>query len=222
MRPHVFFSFLFFLFSFITINMGYAQSLNSGDNEIYISQGIVSTNELAGFGEGAISTYMSFPNSITGAVFLTYRKHLTKTFSLGVTAGLDNQQGDLSYGDEHHGSFGGYSGTSGSYNRRDYTFAAEVQCAYMKMKGFAMYGCLGAGYTISRTKYTFFNGIYDPQYFYGDKNSLVPSNPYTADFSHFNADIMPLGLRFGNDLAFFLEFGFGYKGLIRGGLSLRF
>ncbi len=143
---------------------------------------------------------------------------------MGITIGLDNQKGDLSYGrDGVMGYMGnnGY-GPSGYYKREVYTGAAEIQVAYRTEYKYKVYGYFGAGYTSSKITINFFDNISAQNYFYGTPSSMFPRKNTTVDFSHFNTQITPIGFRSGGDFAKFIEFGFGYKGIISCGISYKF
>ena len=188
-------------------------------DEFFISEGLLSFDQLDGiFGQVTPASWiMSFPSQITGAAFLTYRHHFSQSVNIGVSLGLDNQTGDLSYGKDGING-GGFDGVSGNYKREVYTGAAELQFTYRSGLNLKTYGCIGAGYTSTRVTFNFNDNIFDQTRFYGTPNSLFLNKNTTVDFSHFNFQVTPIGFRTGNALAVFIEFGFGYKGIISGGL----
>lgn len=201
----------------------FAKKTSIKKHELYWSMGVLSLDQLKGFANNEpVGPYMSFPYAFTGAQSITYRYRPNKRFSVGATVVLDNQTGNLSYGDEHHGSLGGPSdGVSGRYDRHAYTFAAEATLIYIRQKYFRVSGFIGWGYSLAGTKYTFSPNIQYQQYFYGTPNSLVPTNPYTFNRGYYSYQITPVSLRFGSTVAGFFDIGFGYKGIFSGGVTVR-
>ena len=198
-----------------------AQQQYSG-NELQIGDGLLSMEFINGWaGKGGMGGYVSMPSAITGALFLTYRHAFTRRFEVGVTAGYENLSGDLSYGNPEENQ-SGLDGVSGHYSVHAYTVAVEPLLAYFKRRSVMLYGYAGLGCTYFDNKFTFYPNIQYPAFFYGAPGSLVPSNPYDYHTTYFNAQVTPFGIRFGNTVAGFVEVGFGYKGLINGGLSVRF
>ena len=198
----------------------FAQDHKAGDTELSLNEGVLSVDQISGIlgNNGPAANYMSFPGGITGAAFFSYHYFVSGKFGIGFTAGLDNQEGDLSYGRIDHGMFG-IDGVTGHYNKWAYTGALEARLTYYKRRRYECYGYLGAGYTFTRLRYQFNAGITDASFFYGTSNSLVPVNPYMQTAGHFNAQLTPVGFRAGGALACFAEFGVGYKGLLSVGVS---
>ena len=218
--------YLFFASCFLFSLPVYAQVSNKDYNEFYLCDGLLSYDQFAGIlGQMTNAAgIMSFPSNISGAAFLTYRHYFSETAALGITLGMDNQKGDLSYGKEGvNGNMGnnGY-GPSGYYKREVYTGAVELLANYRAGNRVRAYAYLGAGYTSTKVTFNFFSNITDQGYFYGTPSSLFLKQNTTVDFSHLNFQVTPIGFSTGKDLTAFIEFGFGYKGMISGGVSYRF
>jgi hypothetical protein len=193
--------------------------------EISISEGVVSSNQLCGIDEGPLIGYMSFPYKITGAAFASFYKYASPRISVGITLGLDNQKGDLSYGNPRVGSIagrtgGGSDGISGVYNRKMFTVAAEFRYNYYIEDRCVLYCLAGIGYTTGNIDYSFFKDAKFQDQLYGP-NGLVPSNPSAHKVGRINAQVTPFGIRRGGKLACFFEFGYGYKGMFVGGVSCK-
>ena len=205
----------------LTTGVSHAQSYGHDKyaydkNEVSLSEGIITVEQVNGWdGRGGASGYVSMPSALTGASFLTYRHFFTRRFALGGTFGIDNESGDLSYGNPETNATG-FEGTSGHYNVRTYTLTVEALCAYVRKQRFMFYGFVGMGATEFKDNYYFYpNAPYSPPV-------TFPTNPYDYHATYFNAQVTPLGIRFGEMVAGFVEFGFGYKGLFNGGLSVSF
>jgi hypothetical protein len=225
-KMRISFALLLTIFTVGHTNMTFAEDGSGfGFREIYLSDGIVTSNQLIGLlggFNGPASTYVSFPSFFTGGQYVSVKIYKKRRISLRVTAGFETAIGDLSYGDENHGIFGGYDGISGRYTRSVYTLGAEVVFKYVSTPRFTCYGLGGVGASLEQMTYQFNSGIPDQGYFFGTATSLVPARHYTESHFYPNAQISPIGLRFGGPLALFVEMGFGYRGLVSGGVCYRF
>ncbi len=191
-------------------------------NSLSCGFGLITVDEVRGLSNGPLYDYMSFPGIVTTALFVNYHHYFSRRASIGVTLGLDNQNGELSYGNPEWGAhIGNGGGTSGHYSRQYYTLAVEGKFAYLRHNRFSIYGLAGVGYTLGSVTYKFADDVTAPSYFYGP-NGLVPTNPYKQNDSHINGQITPLGLRMGGQFAYFFELGMGYKGLMHMGISAEF
>lgn len=86
------------------------------------------------------------------------------------------------------------------YGYNAITFAPEAKFKYLNPGNqFNVYGLLGAGVTFLNTN---------------DK-----SDNEKESFTHFNFQVTPIGIEYGSNVKGFLELGFGYKGLISGGVQ---
>ena len=208
----------------LATNLPAQQTFVQGKNELTLSEGAFSVDELLGMtsqNNGPASYFMSFPGTISGALFLSCHRTLARGFALGVSCGLDNQHGNLSYGRIDHGYFG-LDGVTGWYDRKAFTVAIEGRVTYYRRGKMEAYGCYGVAWTATQLDYHFNAGIQDPEFFYGTGTSLVPTNPYTTHSGYFSGQASYLGYRYGNQAAAFIEFGAGYKGLVSGGVSVKF
>lgn len=183
-----------------------------GKDELYIGDGYISQNQIRGWvGPPLLTGYISEPKLNTGAAFLTYRHFLSENFAIGATLGMDNEEGDLSYGNPR---LTGQEGTSGHYTVHAYSLAIEALLVYSKSEQNMVYGYLGAGTTYFDDKCMIFANAYSPV--------SLPSNPYDYHPVLYNFQFTPVGVRFGGNTALFFELGYGYKGIFSGGLSVRF
>lgn len=153
-------------------------------------------------------------NTVTGALFVTYRYHFTKVISVGVTAAFEHESGTWTHRDGSNAP--APMVVDGSFSRNCYTIAPEVTFNYFDdAKGLVrLYSVTGIGYTHRRQNITWNNPYgwaYNPE-------SYLP-NP-RPDRLHFY--LCPLGIRVGRALAGFAEFGIGYKGVFNYGMSYRF
>ena len=211
--------FAFFpLFLILNTNKLYGR----GEQYLALSIGTVSSNQMHDLG-GPLSGLMSFPYSISDALYGTYKRHFSDRNMFGCSFGIDNITGNTSYGNPKDGPFSGklniYYNT-GVYKRKSYTIGFEYTHIYHKFQKHYTYAYIAAGLTYGIANYHFYQGIAFADMFYGP-NGFVPSNPYTQHYNYFNGQITPIAISWGNDLAFFMEFGFGYKGIMNLGLSYK-
>jgi len=187
-------------------------------NLLSLSVGALTIEELNGAGArgSSLGDFTANPHLTSGALFLSYRRAITDRFYLGASGGIDNENGKLNYGDPKFISAGSYA-ESGRYSVHTYTLSGEALFAYKKKDNFMFYGYLGFGACYFNEVYTYnADAVGSPHL------PQLPSNPYKYSDVHWTAQVTPLGLRFGEEVAGFLEFGFGYKGLISGGISVMF
>lgn len=186
-------------------------------NEINISEGLLSHYQILGIGEGPARKYMNMPSIMTGALFITYKTYLNNRSALSISVGLDNQNGDLSYGNPRMSTY--TPGTSGNYKRRSYTAAFGYTMIYKKAGRISTYGHLGIGATYAFERYTVNDDAKYRSIFYGT-NGIVPANPYKEMHHHLTGQITPLGIRVQGHFAGFIEIGYGYRGIISGGIAI--
>jgi hypothetical protein len=178
-------------------------------NEISVSYGINSTNGQK-FSESAFEgLFTLFTLGLLkyhlenikepGPVFIAWKTYGRPRFGYGLSLGYLRVTYDV------------VSGTlwSNSQNRMHanysaVTFAPEIEYKYLKKPSLDLYSSLGVGYTLisipteSR-----------------DENISYPTD-------HFDFHFSPFGVRYGKDIAAFLELGIGYKGLVQFGISYKF
>jgi len=126
--------------------------------------------------------------------FISYRYFLFKRIALGFTLGTQTLWGNSNY-----------ENTGQQYTFKDVssTFAIELTTVYAKRDNIMFYGHYGIGISDIEIQYS------------------APYSP--AEYKTLaNVQLTPMGIRFGRNLAGFIEFGIGYKGLVNAGLSYNF
>lgn len=94
-----------------------------------------------------------------------------------------------------------------------FTPAADVTFFYVAKTFFKCYGNIGLGCTFGLIQYKSVSYMSDEETPNKIANKMIP---------HFNYQFTPIGFRFGNNVGAFVEFGFGYRGVINGGLFVNF
>ncbi len=174
-----------------------------GDNELIISAGILSGTEMIGmkkahgiYDEAGYNQISHSPN-----LFFTWRHFIRYKLAIGITAGT--QQMSYQYIN---------SGTAHDY--QNYTTDARVSTLAIEIKK-----VYTANVELKNLEFYLFAGL-GARYFQETQTPTQP-NP-TLPLINFNSQWSPICIKYGNKINAFVEFGFGYKGLINTGLSFKF
>ena len=135
------------------------------------------------------------------SIIVSGKYFVTNHVAIGVSAGMQWVSGDI---------IGVTSSTS--FKETDIILAFEGTFIYIKSHDFEMYGLLGLGvnpYNRSTTENDYPPiPNYQPTTYTTQSASLKGTGQFT-----------PLGFRFGDDIAAFVELGYGYKGIFSGGMA---
>lgn len=148
------------------------------------------TNQLFGFNDKTVRYDVM---SRSGAFSFTYRARLAKWLYVGAAFAYERHYAGLTLGNANE--------KIGDYKRIAFTIAPECQFIYKKHKYITVYGILGLGNTFVTETYA------------GTVASATDKSIYFA------CQVSPFAIRVGRQFSGFLETGFGYKGLINGGVS---
>lgn len=134
-----------------------------------------------------------FKRAATPCYYADVKYYLSRNFAVGLTAGMQH----LSYDYNNSGSISvpSYTLTGNVIN-----VTCELKGLYLNLPWFQFYGLFGAGVRFFPI------------------SSAVPE-PERPPSVWFNTQWTPVGLRVGNALGGFAEFGIGYKGLVNMGIS---
>jgi hypothetical protein len=185
-------------------------------NELAVSEGILSIDEFKGIGgEGSVQSFLSFPTSMTGCLFISYKHAVARNVWVGLSAGIDHQDGTM--GIPPHSNYGNEGTVIGVYSRRAVTYA--IECKYIVRitgKG-EMYVLTGMGATSLKEHFSVDSNVYHS----GGFSWVQPANPFNRNIIHYNAQ-GSWGVRYSaGNAAFFAELGIGYKGLFSCGVTAR-
>lgn len=140
----------------------------------------------------------------TPYISASYNYYIKPWFAIGADAGFHLRNSKKTY---RHKSTGELSYVSSKSNIA--SLAVNMKFIYVSKPYFQFYGRVLAG------------GMW-----YGEKverekgNELIKADPYNQ--ISFTGQVMPLGFRFGGQLAGFVELGFGVKGVVGAGISYKF
>jgi len=132
----------------------------------------------------------------SGVPFLTYHYSANSRFGFGGAIG-----GYSSWGDLVRQSSGLLVG---DFKETSYIAAAELDYHWIMRRGFQVYSGAGFGVRIRKGRYT-------------DETGTESFSKALPTF-HLNA----IGVRFGQKIGFFAEFGYGYKGMLSAGINAQF
>ena len=127
-----------------------------------------------------------------GAFFATYKYFITDRIAVGAATGFNR------YANESNFRYTDFTGL----NAQTVTTAGEVTWIYFKKPAIKLYAMAGLG-------------------FYTMRASV--DNYHTATTTNgASMQIIPIGIRFGKKMGVFTELGYGYKGIINTGVSVKF
>ena len=184
-----------------------------GYSELIVGHGFIPSEQAFAGGAHGIS-YTN--DHYSGALFATYRYHISNVISLGLTFAFENENG--SWSNSNYGwlvdppsNMVRINMYQGKFRRSAYTIAPEITFNYGDFAHglVRLYSVVGMGYTYR-----------DEHITYGNVN-IEYNNP-NVNPVHFNAYGSPLGIRVGRELSGFFEIGLGYKGVLNYGLTYRF
>jgi len=144
------------------------------------------------------SRYVRDNYSCIGTIFITYR-HIFRNelFMWGITTGISTSKSKI----YNVGQYGG------ELNRSFYTLAIECEYRYVNQGPIQVYSGVGLGFT------------YATEEFAPAAESTLTGK--TDNISNIAYQINAVGVRLGKKYGGFIEFGYGYKGLINAGFSLQ-
>lgn len=144
------------------------------------------------------SRYVRDNYSSIGTIFFTYR-HVFKNelFLWGITAGMSNSKSKIF----NVGQYGG------ELKRSFYTLAIEWDYRYVNQGPIQVYSGVGLGFSYATEEFT------------PPAESTLTAK--TGNISNIAYQINAVGVRLGKRYAGFVEFGYGYKGIINAGFSLQ-
>lgn len=158
-------------------------------------------SEIAG-SVGELSNIQSTDQTLTSATPIysaTYKYFLTDRFAVGVSASSQALAGKDTC---HCITPMGTTSSIYNYKANNLVFAANITWIYSNHNAIETYGELSGGMSILR-----------------ERDSYQGEALSSATFNKPTVQVTPFGIRMGRDFGGFLEIGYGYKGIVCGGLS---
>lgn len=190
-----------------TISSGiYCQSYDKSylHHDIMISYGLPATDLFQNVSSSMLDDrfpdrrYIRDNYSGTGIICLTYRYvSENEMMFLGIDGTYNKTKGDIY----------NVGQLEGELSRTFFTLAIEAQYRYQNMNNVQLYSGVGLGYAFGKETLT-------PTL---ESGGLVGK----GTVNHIAWQINAIGIRIGNTIAGFAEFGYGYKGIINIGVSMQ-
>jgi len=172
------------------------------DNDITMGYGLITSNQIFDVTTDVLTSailpgvYSTSNTQFSGGFSVNYKNSISERWNVGLTFSLDYITKDVFIRREKKGDL----------NRNYITMAGEIDYRYFKRELFQMYSLIGLGYTMLNDRYM----------------PIIENEISKDTFGFMNFQISLLGLRIGKELAFYTEFGFGYKGILNFGFSYQF
>ena len=191
------------IFVFILIGVVIQVSAQEkGNSEIKLGYGVITStqtiNDIEQIFEMAFTLgSISYINEkSTGAIHLGYNYFLSNKFTLGVNFAYEQIKSDVKSGND----------AIGDMNATFYTVSIESCFHYVRKEKINMYSGLGLAYSFGNIDFN---------------SSTTAEDSFSSTANIPNFQIIGFGIRGGNTFAGFAEVGFGYKGVICAGLSVK-
>ncbi len=168
-----------------------------------LSDPLRGTHEIAA-GAGAESAWQLLDKNVVSATpnyFGSYRYFITNGVAIGFSAGTQTTSGTDTCNCLVPGTQPG-KGPLYDFKTTTVTVAAELTWVLFSKNSFQAYEGVAAGVS-----------------YYNERDSYADKTTSLLSGYKFNGQLTLAGIRFGRALGGFVELGFGYKGLINGGIS---
>ncbi|PIF01029.1 MAG: hypothetical protein CR994_03000 [Maribacter sp.] len=175
-----------------------------GISEVGVGYGIATSNELIQiFTNGLIypaslGTINTDNQQSSGAIYAEYNYAVANRLMIG---------GDIVY-ERFTEDVRSNNTLIGKQTENVFTIAIKSNYNYISKPNFRLYSGIGLGYSMTNQKF--------------ESNGNTNTDVSDDNTGGFNFHLAGLGIRVGNKMAFKAELGFGYKGIISGGLNYRF
>ncbi|GHU99700.1 hypothetical protein FACS1894159_04160 [Bacteroidia bacterium] len=175
-------------------------------NEVSAGAGVLSNSDILNFATNVVistitlTAYTSRNMHWTGTFHASYKNMISKHSAIGGTLAYCGNTADAYAGNTMKGRF----------HNNYYTMAAEYDLRYINKPIFNLYSTIGLGATIYHLSYKPLSG--------SDNDASATS----GTMGYFDFQLSLLGFRVGNRFGAFGELGVGYKGILNGGIFMRF
>ena len=185
-----------------------APAVSYGNNELDLSYGLFTTPQFVDVFADIFAAVFSLGNyqldnqHYTGGIILTYKHAFNDRWLLGFSAAYDGRSADLLNKERDT--------KKGSYVSSYITPVVSFDYRYLMKEKVQLYSGIALGATLLNEHKT----VTNPE---PDESATSDENQVFFDFQ-----VNLIGVRVGKKLAGFAELGFGYKGIINGGISYQF
>ena len=174
------------------------------NHEIYVGVGLLNDNQLFSMVGDFLGTVFTLGQAVQPNKYFVltpsmgYKYWFNKRVGLGIHYAFDFNSVKVI----HHPVEDYHNADTVIHKRYFHTFAVEFGINYIHKPAFQLYGNVGMGVTLIQ---------------FSNNNAETG----LKQFPFFNMNVVPLGMRFGKNVGGFIEFGWGYKGFINAGLSVK-
>jgi hypothetical protein len=197
-------------------------SLKQPTHILSVSYGTLTTDYLLDGYKPGRPTTRDYTNKAPSAVLnVGYKFRCSDLWYVGITASVEQEHGDWLDNEIYDGNvFDLVTTVKGAFIRTNFTFGADFTRYYMVSDIVRIYTTGGIGVTYEFETDQYNPAFYDQGYWQG-VNNYGPIKQ-TKNRAHINAFYSPVGISIGSKLRYFLEAGFGYKGVINTGITYGF
>ena len=176
-------------------------------HEFYASAGLLNDNQVFSMAGDLLGTVFTLGQAVQPDRYwiltpsIGYRYWFNKKIGIGVHFAFDKNSVNAIHRDTINNKW-----EWRTHNRYFYTIAVDFNWNYMNKPVCQLYGNAGMGVTLVQ---------------FSD-NKDKDSDARLKQFPFFNMHVSPFGVRVGKMVAGFAEIGWGYKGFINAGVSVKF
>ncbi len=174
-----------------------------------------------GYKPGRPTTFDYTNKGNPGALCISYQYNFEKRTYIGLTTTIEQQHGDWLDNEIPYGNvFNLQTSIKGAFIRTCVTLGANITYDYISRGIFREYLVFGLGVTKE-----FETDQYNPDFYeLGYQNGVNYYGPMrsTKNRTHITGYFSPFGISVGRKLNYFLELGFGYRGVINTGITYGF
>jgi hypothetical protein len=193
-----------FLCFILLLQLGFSLPAHAQHDEIDISSGIGPGVAIFNVSDWLMQNDFE-PSKFAFTYSASYSHYLRPFVSIGLVISYFTDQGTNKY---QNSLITSSDSILGNYKRQTFIIAPQASFPYYIQHGFKMYARVSVGLRFSYEDYNYNSIAHYPS---SDHQQFLPVTQIT-----------PLGFRFGTFAGSFIEFGWGYKGMINLGLFCKF
>ncbi len=187
------------LLFFLNFNFMNAQEHKNNEINVGYGQG-TSTTAINAFGAAIFSGDDDVNTDSGGALYISYKLSVSKRVRLGALLIREKVESEEIQRPENR--------ISEQITVKATTFAIEFDYRYVVKETLQLYSGIGIGYTFG-----------DEEFIQNPGSGQIIEN---GNVNHFNCQFNFFGIRYGKSFGVFAELGYGYKGVLNGGVSFQF
>jgi len=181
---------------------------NVRHHEFYAGVGLFNDNQVFSIAGDFLGTVLTFGQAVEPDAYwiltpsVGYRYWFNKKVGIGVHFAFDKNSVKAIHTENPTTSS---DNEWRVHNRYFYTMALDFNWNYVNKPAYQLYGNIGLGASIVQ---------------FSDNKTTNPDE-HLKQFPFLNMHLSPLGIRFGETIGCFAEIGWGYKGFLNAGISIK-